>query len=354
LDTAVGSAADPLAILETLRSKPYAYEFYQAMRLLENLYRDKPRLGEALRPIDEPVRLGQEPSMSFAPASLKSFEPGGEGKPARMQVNFFGLLGPNGPLPLHMTEYVRGRVQHTGDSSLHDFLDLLNHRLLMLFYRVWAQAQPTVSLDRPDDDRFSRYMASLVGLGFAPLRNREKVHDFGKFFRAHWLVRRARNAEGLRAILCSYFAVPARVEQFVGHWMLLPTAQRTRLGVAGGTTLSRDAVAGTQVWDRQHKFRVHFGPLTLREYESFLPGGENIRKLVEWVRTYCSFEFKWDVRLALQKEEVPMTQLGRYGQLGWTSWVGKTKRPAAAEDLVLDAEAVLARFSPAKPTAPQS
>jgi type VI secretion system protein ImpH len=264
-----------------------------------------------------------------------------------LQVRFFGLLGPNGPLPLHLTEYARDRLRNLGDASFLHFLDLLHHRFLVLFYRAWAQAQPTVGLDRPQDDRFSRYVGSLFGLGLPALRGRDSVHDFAKLFRAQWLVRQVRNADGLRAILCSYFRVDARIEQFVGHWLRLPRAQRSRLAVPGGTTLGRDAVIGQQVWDRQHKFRVHLGPLTLSQYESFLPGGDNIRKLVDWVRNYFGFEFQWDVQLGLQSKQVPTTRLARYGRLGWTTWVGRPGAPVAAQDLVLDAEAVLARSSPA-------
>src|SRR5262249_50115847 len=113
----------------------------------------------------------------------------------------------------------------------------------------------------------------------------------------------------------------------------------------GGTTLGRDAVIGQQGWDRQHKFRLHLGPLTLMQYETFLPGGGNIRKLVDWGGTYFGFEFHWDVRLALQSRQVPMSEPGRYGRLGWPTWVGRPGTPVAAQDLVLDAEAVLARSS---------
>jgi type VI secretion system protein ImpH len=344
LATEMGRTADPVGFLEALHREPYAYDFYQAMRRLENLHRDKPRLGEALRPADEPVRLAQEASLSFAPAPLSAFEPGRGGKPAWLQVRFFGLLGPNGPLPLHLTEYARERLRHAGDSSFTHFLDLFHHRFLVLFYRAWAQAQPTVSLDRPQDDRFSRYIGALAGLGSPALRGRDSVHDFAKFFRAPWFTRQVRNVDGLCAILRSYFRVPAGIEQFVGHWMKLPETQRTRLGVPGGTTLSRDAVIGTQVWDRQHKFRIHLGPLTLAQYESFLPGGTKLRSLVDWVRGYFCFEFEWDLRFTLDRREVPMTRLGRYGQLGWTTWVGRPGTPVDAEDLVLDAERVLTRL----------
>lgn len=72
-----------------------------------------------------------------------------------MEVRFFGMLGPNGPLPLHLTEYARSRSIHAGDQTLVRFLDIFHHRFMALFYRAWAQAQPTVSLDRPGEDRFS-------------------------------------------------------------------------------------------------------------------------------------------------------------------------------------------------------
>ena len=129
--------------------------------------RDKPRWGDALRPVDEPVRLGQDPDLSFAPAPLASFELGQDGAPPRLQVRLFGLLGPNGPLPLHLTEYARERLRHAGDPTLSRFLDLFHHRFLALFYRAWAQAQPHVNRDRPNDDRFAVYVGAFVGHGAA-------------------------------------------------------------------------------------------------------------------------------------------------------------------------------------------
>src|SRR5262245_48027513 len=98
----VGRESDAVAFFAALAEAPYRYDFYQTLRRLECLYDTKPRWGRALRPIDEPIRLGQDPDLAFAPAPLASFEPGRDGLPARLQVRLFGLLGPNGPLPLHL------------------------------------------------------------------------------------------------------------------------------------------------------------------------------------------------------------------------------------------------------------
>ena len=75
------------------------------------------------------------------------------GRTARRRAcrcRLFGLLGPNGPLPLHLTEYARERLRHAGDPTLSRFLDIFHHRFLALFYRAWAQAQPHVNRDRPE------------------------------------------------------------------------------------------------------------------------------------------------------------------------------------------------------------
>ena len=66
-------------------------------------------------------------------------------------------------------------------------------------------------------------------------------------------------------------------------------------------------------------------------------------QLVDWVRTYLSFELEWDVRLMLRENEVPPLALGRSGRLGWTSWLGHRPAGTDADDLCLDAEAFVDR-----------
>jgi type VI secretion system protein ImpH len=131
--------------------------------------------------------------------------------------------------------------------------------------------------------------------------------------------------------------VPVRIEEFVGHWMPLNVPERTALG-REGAALGAGAVLGSRVWDRQHKFRVRLGPLTLAQYQDFLPGRSPLRKLVDWVRLYLSFELDWDVRLVLERSEVPKLTLGGGQRLGWTTWLGKRRAVGAADDLCLDAE----------------
>jgi type VI secretion system protein ImpH len=337
----MGREADALIFLAGLSEAPYRHDFYQTLRRLECIYDSKPRWGVAPRPVDEPVRLGQEPSLSFAPAPLASFQNGENGAPPRLHVHLFGLLGPNGPMPLHFTEHVRDRLRHAGDPTLSRFLDVLQHRFLAMFYRAWAQAQPHVNHDRPKDDRFTVYIGSSIGLAPSTVRERDSLPDLAKFFHVGTLIRHARNAEGLRDILQHFFRAPVQVEQFVGHWLPLGAGERTYLA-RSGAALGSGAVLGERVWDRQSKFRVHVGPLTLEQYEAFLPGGRLLRKLVDWVRFYVNFEFNWDVRLLLRSGEVPRLRLGKGTRLGWTTWLGQRRTDRDAGDLCLDAESLVA------------
>ena len=331
-------ASRRVELFQALAADPHKFDFYQALREIECAFPDKPRIGEARRPQDEPVRFCQAPSVSFAPSTLAAFVVPGNGRPPRLVEHFFGLFGPNGPLPLHLTEFARDRMRNVGDRTLVRFLDVFHHRLIALFYRAWARAQPTVSLDRKERDRFALYLGAFVGLAAQSLRDRDAVPDAAKFAFSGHLGRQVRNADGLAAILAGFLRVPVRIEELVAHWMSLPRDVQTRLGRRETCCLGETAVAGARVWDLQSRFRIVVGPLSLEDYCRFLPGEDRHRKLRDWVRNYVGFEFKWDCRLVLRAEEVPPMLLGFQGRLGWTSWLGTRLAEGDAGDLVLSGQ----------------
>lgn len=345
----LGREADAVAFVEALAASPHRFDFYHTLRTLECLYGEQPRWGTALRPADEPVRLGQAPDLSFSPVPIAGFDAGTDRIRPRLLVYFAGLLGPNGPLPLHLTDYARQRLRHLGDPTLARFLDIFNHRFLAFLYRAWAQAQPHVNRDRPESDRFAVYVGSFEGMAPAAMQRRDEVPDASKLFHSGTLARHVRHADGLLAIVRQYFGVRAEIEEFVGHWLPLGAGERTFLGRAGAV-LGVEAVAGSRVWDRQHKFRLRLGPLTWAQYESFLPGHAPLARLVDWIRFYLSFELAWDVRLVLARRDVPVLRLGAGARLGWTAWLGTRPHDRDAGDLCLDAESLvdLARVAAAR------
>ncbi len=335
------TAAHPVDLFESLERQPYRFGFFQALRRLECLDPTKPRWGESKTVQDDAVRLGQEPSLAFAPAALSKYRKDGDGRAARLGVWFFGLFGPHGALPLHLTDYARRRLENQGDATLVRFLDIFHHRMLSLFYRAWSAAQPTTQFDRarlsePNTDRFARYVASLLGLGMKSLRRRDAMPDLAKLHYAGWLACQTRSAEGLRAILSDFLRLPIRIEQFVGHWLELPNDCRCRLAQSRASCeLGNNLTLGARVWECQSTFRIAVGPLAFGDFQELLPGRDWLRRLVAVVRNYVGDALRWELNLVLRKEEVPPLVLGRQCQLGWTTWLTGTQRETDAHEVMI-------------------
>ena len=336
MDTQVGTSADTLKFLRELEESPYRFDFFMALRRIESIHADKPRLGEGVRPMDEPIRLGQEPSLAFAPSALAAFTAGDKDRPHRLQNFFFGLFGPNGPLPLHLTEFARDRERHERDPTFRRFADIFHHRLLLLFYRAWANAQPTVSLDRAARRRVDTYVGSVFGLGAPEFRGRDNVPDEAKLHMAGRFALQTKCAEGLLAVLEEFLHLPFRIAEFIGEWLRLSSRDWLRLGAMGSAcALGKGTVIGRSVWNCQHKFRIICGPLRLEEFKRLLPGGPSLTRLRDTVRGFVGFGLDWDLNLVLARADVPRLCLGVSGELGWTAWLGERKTTTDADDVII-------------------
>jgi type VI secretion system protein ImpH len=339
-----------------LQADATQFDFYYALRHIDAAIAGAVPLGRAARPRDEPIRLTQHPSLVFAPTALHQYTSGAAAYGlGRLSIHHFGLFGPNGALPQHLTEYVQERILHGKDETIARFCDIFQHRMILLFYRAWADCQAVTSLDRPERDAFGRYAASLIGLGQPSLKDRDTVPDHLKLHHAGHLARQTRNPEGLVRPLAALLRVPVAVQEYCLQWLTLSGRELTRLtsvSLAGAKSTHRielgadssrlglGAIAGAKVPDVQHKFRLQLGSMSLREFERYLPGGVRFAQVRDWIRNYLGVELAWDARLLLKREEVPAVQLGRYGQLGWTSWLGMPpgRRTRDADDVLLDVE----------------
>jgi type VI secretion system protein ImpH len=352
-----------VALFERLAAEPYAFDFFQAVRRLECAgdAGGRPRIGTSVRAGQDAVRFAQYPSLEFAPSTVAAFAPPDpEGRwAARMSVNFMGMWGPNGPLPLHLTEYARDRLRNCADPTLARFMDVFHHRMTSLFYRAWAVNQQVVAADRArpgygiggtggadgvESDRFAVYVASLIGRGMSSLRGRDAVPDDAKLHWSGHLSGETSHAEGLEAILTGHFGYPCRVLPFAGQWIDLPPESRCMLGRSRETgALGQTTIVGSRVWDCQGKFRIRLGPMPLREFARMLPGQPGNRQLRDWIRNYAGDQLAWEARVVLASVAVPGVrlgggagQLGGAGLLGWSTWLPTDGRPRRdADDLIL-------------------
>jgi type VI secretion system protein ImpH len=321
-------------VLNQWLSEPWRADYFALLRRIEGVTPDLPRIGLSLLPRDDAIRIGQEPSMIFAPASFSRFDYSNVHGPVNLRQRFFGYLGPNAPLPTHLTEFVQLRYLNHGDATWLGFLDSLCHRFATHLYRAWAQARPAVSQDRPSDSPFRLQVGALVGLGTLGAHQRDAVPDDAKLFFSGLLNSPVRTKERIEGILQTYFGVTVSVQEWVGKWLLIPLNECSYLGRIdrGHVRLGQSAILGSQVWDRQSNLCLHIGPLTQEQFRKFLPNGNSIAALRDWMLTLVGHEYAWHAKLVLAAPQVPATTLGM-GQLGWDSWLGNAPRRADAAEV---------------------
>jgi type VI secretion system protein ImpH len=328
-----------------LRSDPNSFEFFQAVRLLMRLRPDREPVGRFTRPSAEAVRFAAHlppgfPASEIQALTLPPDAPGEDGLP-RMTVNFMGLTGPLGVLPLVYTQYVAERVR-ARDTALRDFLDLFHHRIISLFYRAWEKYRFAVAYERGEGDVLTEHLRDLVGLGTPGLADRLPLPDDALLSHAGLLGIRPRPAQALEQLLGDYFDVPVAIEQFVGGWYSLAAATQCRVGdesQGASGQLGLGAVVGDEIWDIQSRVRIRLGPLPREQYEQFLPGGSAYEPLRALVRFFGNEQFAFDLQLVLTRDEVPGFVLGAEGDpppLAWCTWLRSAPFARDPDDTILE------------------
>jgi type VI secretion system protein ImpH len=333
-----------MSLLEDLQDSPEHYTLFAALRRIEQAHRDRPRLGESRKAADDPVRITQRPHLYFVGADIAAFAAGESAVP-RVEQHGFGVFGPNGALPLHLTEVAYSREHQSDDPALGDFVNAFQHRFASLFYRAWADSDPCACFDRMDQDAFRLYAGALLGMGPAQARDRDSVLDYAKLARAGLFAPQNKSAEALQQILFEYFELPVELIPFVGSWLDISPDARCRIGIEPQhATLGLGATVGSMTWQCQSRFEIVLGPLQIAEFVNFLPGARGLTQLKSLVRLYTNEEWSWQVRLLLESQQIPTMRLGEGGWLGWTTWLGS--RSQLARDAVIEgSEAVATGFS---------
>jgi len=344
-------------IEERLRQAPFSFQFFQAVRLIQLLTSRKP-VGFIERPALEAVRFIVRRELEFPSGDIhKLVWP--DGKQPILCVNFMGLTGPSGVLPVAYSEALIERGDK--DDSLESFLNMFNHRMISLFYRAWEKSRFHVPLERGEtNDRFLSCLRAVVAIMPEGLHGRllEKpvisrtsmttgavstaaasagktgdpaldqpigVPDEALLFYAGLLSLKSRPATTVRSLIADYFDVTVEIEQFVGAWYrLAPDSQCRLLGTAQpAAQLGVGSVLGDEIWDQQSRARICIGPLSRERYSQFLPGGRGYIALCALLQMLFGPEIGFDVRLILKKKDVPSIELDddKALPLGWMTWL---------------------------------
>jgi type VI secretion system protein ImpH len=310
-------------VKERLLEEFYRFSFFQAVYLLELLAPEKTPIGDALSPGDEAVRFKAKPGFVFPPSDISGLAQADGESRAEMEVAFMGLIGPNGVLPGWYNELAIERIKQK-DSSLTSFLDMFHHRFISLFYLAWKKHRLAVTHLANAEDRISRSLLCLIGLGTEGLSGRIGFPADSFIFNSGLLSRQVLSAVAIESAAAYFTGVEAEIHQFVDRIIPLDPEDYTRVGVANGE-LGVNAVCGSEAWENQTKFRLHLGPMDYGRFIRLLPTGDMFRPIISLIRYMVGIEFDFDLSLILRREEVFPCRLGGMEtplspRLGWTTW----------------------------------
>ena len=151
---------------QKLFEEPYRFEFFQAVRLLEKIYPERKAVGQEAMPHDEIVRFRSHVSFDFPASEIFKLEESvdelTEEKKLEMFINFMGMVGMSGVMPLPYTELIATRARYK-DFSMWAFLDMFTHRMVSMFFRAWEKYRFPIGYERGQDQftvisvRFCRF-----------------------------------------------------------------------------------------------------------------------------------------------------------------------------------------------------
>ncbi len=248
-------------------------------------------------------------------------------------------------MPLHMTRWVLDRLSQrwfagvdahqTSDTTFVDFVNILQHRMIALFYRAWADAHPGVQVERAVGGRIRSMLEAMAGIGLPGTHNSENPDlDAVKLRQAAALASQVDGPERLTLFVAEAFKVPVQLKEFVATWMTMPKALQSQLGKEHAT-LGRSATIGPRTFSRQSRVELRIGPLGFEDFTTFPPrrqtAGHDETGCARPCRRFarCRSEDRADSETPCRGPRSDKHRLGR------TAWLARPPERGDAEDMRL-------------------
>ena len=316
---------ESLNLSQRLRRDPQRFEWLQALLLLEREHPQAESLGSGTAPHAEALRLRGPLTPLFAASEVESLSQE-SGQAPVLSTPIFGLGGADGPLPYAYQEWLQQRAR-ARDHAPAQFLDLFQHRLLSLLYKVMRKHRIALGFTAPGASAVQAQLRALTGLLPKALQERQAAPDSAVLACTALYADGRRSLAGFAAIVREQLGLPVELSAYEGGWRQIPAASRSRLQAGGrNLCLGRSAVAGTRVWDEHAGVRLTLGPLSTTQANGLLPDGETHPLLASLYALYFGPDL--DCTLVLLVRGASPLQLGHQvpPRLSWNG--GLQRRPS--------------------------
>lgn len=273
-------------------------------------------VGKSAGRLTEPVRFGEVPHLNYASTAIAEIV---EREKLHVLVNFFGLWGPNGPMPLAASEYVHNRSHNCYDQTLRRFADIIHHRFIGLYYRAWKANELAIGFDKGNDGLIARLCNALAGDSCRGT----SLPEFAAAAYGAQFGLAVKSVDGLKFILSHAFNLAFEIDAKVESEADIPEDSRSCLGKAGVSELGRSVQLGSRFRTRTRKFVLRVDDLDYAVAAPLFPGNVGGRRLVDLVQSYLDRPLEWDLRLGLKTATLPAPVLTGKRQLGRSLWLGR-------------------------------
>lgn len=327
-----------------LFDRPQAYDFFQAVRIVEAVAADEAKAagevnpdaaGRGVDPRNAAINIRSAVPLGFAAAEVTALRRPRGGGPVEMTQTVVGLTGPSGVLPHAFSEMVHISVRDR-NRGLREFFDLFNNRLAGLLYDAWAKYRIAVEQERDRHLKTGRpidaALRALAGIGMPSLSERMETPDATLVRFGGLLGREGRSASAVESALRGVLGCRVTVEQFHGEWLPIDEADRTKLPGPDAPEgafcrLGEDTVLGECTFDIQSSVTLDVEPLRYTVFRSLLPDGAQAKMFADLAAIALGADKAFRIRLGLLAEEVPPLRLGgdpdrpEASRLGWNTWL---------------------------------
>ncbi|MDR1276660.1 MAG: type VI secretion system baseplate subunit TssG [Candidatus Accumulibacter sp.] len=305
------------AIKESLRESPERFSLVQALRLLTM---ELEAQGFTSREAEQRVGIVPWLSLAWPPSEVTGFSDetplaDGAARPRAsrrytLETPLIGLYSTQGPLPTLYTEELLDEAR-AGQSTVKDFLDILNNRLAHYYCRVELHYNHPRRLIEYGDDEVELVLNSIMGQAYPGLRFTKHPHPL-----ATELLLGPRTAENLAAYLAFELDWPhINIEECVPRRARIPEDQRCRVGQANAR-VGEDLFLGQEIPDYNGKIRIHLRNLPEAKLRDFLYGAPGHAKVLAFARSYLDDALAFDIFLHPAAEIPENHVLGENLRLG--------------------------------------
>ena len=294
------------SVIDDLMTTPTSYAFIQATRLLRHIP-DSPKT----RYWANDFKFHSSLSLNFPVAEIETLKL--ENERIHLTNLMVGLTGMQGTLPYTYTHKIKQSGRQQKVETIH-FLGLFNHKLTAQYVDASLTYHLPIRYEIEVENDYLDILHALNGYVSSQQEQAELDDYFAEF--SGLMQGQNNTAYALTTMLNCIFKTNFAIKEFVEEKYQLEDEQKTSLGGLNASLLGINSFCGEHIRQIDGKIEIQVGPLSRKDYLSFLPKQKMSHKLKKILSTWCSPTLMVDVRLILKKEQIQPLCLDSKSEIG--------------------------------------